>query len=220
MIVVGFSQLAKENISVLVYAHDPMCSWCWAFRPQLEQLLDSLPDDVRIMRLLGGLAPDSNEPMPETMRRHLQEVWRNITYIVPGTEFNFDFWKNCIPRRSTYPACRAVIAARNQGLEWDVKMTQSIQNAYYLEARNPSDNQTLIEIAKSMGLDVERFTDDLDSQQTQTTLHDEIRLSREMGISGFPSMMMKQGNQLTPLAVNYVNHLPTLQTIKSILNLN
>ncbi|MCY4052201.1 MAG: DsbA family protein [Gammaproteobacteria bacterium] len=217
---VNSAQSVKQDLGVLIYVHDPMCSWCWALRPQLDLLLHSLPNDFRIMRLLGGLAPDSNEPMPETMRRHLQEVWRNITHIVPGTKFNFDFWRNCIPRRSTYPACRAVIAARNQGDEWDEKMTKSIQKAYYLEARNPSDNQTLIEIAETIGLNVERFTDELDSQQTQRTLLDEIRLSREMGISGFPSMMLKRGNQLNYLPVDYTNHLSTLEAIKSNLDLS
>ncbi|MYB34502.1 MAG: DsbA family protein [Gammaproteobacteria bacterium] len=197
-----------------------MCSWCWAFRPQLDRILQSLPDNIRVVRLLGGLAPDSNEPMPETMRQHLQEVWRTIAHAVPGTRFNFDFWQDCIPRRSTYPACRAVIAARNQGIEWDEKMVRAIQQAYYLEARNPSEEQTLIEIAKTIGLDDRRFSQDLGSTQTQGTLLDEITLSRNLGISGFPSLMLKQGNRLSRIPVDYTGHLSTVEAIKSTLSIN
>lgn len=210
----------NENGGELIYVHDPMCSWCWAFRPQLDKLLQSLPGHIRIVRLLGGLAPDSNEPMPETMRRHLQGVWRTISYTVPGTRFNFGFWQDCIPRRSTYPACRAVIAARNQGIEWDEKMTREIQQAYYLEARNPSEDQTLIEIARTIGLDDGHFSRDLGSKKTQGTLLDEITLSRNLGISGFPFLMLKQGKQLNRIPVDYTDHSSTLEAIKSTLSIN
>ena len=53
--------------STLYYAHDPMCSWCWGFRPVWQSLRRQLPPAVRVVRLLGGLAPDNDEPMPEAM---------------------------------------------------------------------------------------------------------------------------------------------------------
>jgi hypothetical protein len=51
-------------VTTLVYVHDPMCSWCWGFDPVLRELVSSLPEGVAVRRLLGGLAPDSDEPMP------------------------------------------------------------------------------------------------------------------------------------------------------------
>ena len=128
---------------ILVYVHDPMCSWCWGFEPTRHAIVAGLPADTRVWRLLGGLAPDSEQPMPEPMRAALQQTWRRIEEMIPGTRFNFDFWTNNTPRRSTYPANRAVIAARLQGEACDSKMTGAIQRAYYLEARNPSDDSTL-----------------------------------------------------------------------------
>ncbi len=43
----------------LIYVHDPMCSWCWGFTSVYKQLVDQLPADIEIRRLVGGLAPDS-----------------------------------------------------------------------------------------------------------------------------------------------------------------
>ena len=45
--------------ATLYYIHDPMCSWCWAYRPTLMQLRENLPDDIRWQNVLGGLAPDT-----------------------------------------------------------------------------------------------------------------------------------------------------------------
>jgi putative protein-disulfide isomerase len=52
----------------LYYFHDPMCSWCWAFRPLWNEILTGLPENVIVQRILGGLAPDTDQPMPIEMQ--------------------------------------------------------------------------------------------------------------------------------------------------------
>ena len=47
--------------------------------------------------VVGGLAPDSAEPMPEAMQLALQNTWRTIQSRIPGTEFNYDFWRARLP---------------------------------------------------------------------------------------------------------------------------
>jgi predicted DsbA family dithiol-disulfide isomerase len=53
----------------LLYFHDPMCSWCWAFRPAFMALHARLPKVLTLRRVVGGLAPDNDQPMPEEMAR-------------------------------------------------------------------------------------------------------------------------------------------------------
>ena len=187
----------------LIYVHDPMCSWCFAFEPARRQLFDSLDGRVSIERLVGGLAPDSDEPMPATMRQMLQQTWHRIERVVPGTQFNFDFWERCEPRRSTYPANRAVLAAREQGAEFDEVMTARIQRAYYREARNPSDNETLIELAQDIGLDRSQFAEALVSPRIEAALRDEIGRARAIGVDGFPSLVMVDDNRPLRIAIDY-----------------
>lgn len=195
----------KPEPRKLLYFHDPMCSWCWGFGPALHALMAELPGDIQVVRILGGLAPDSDQPMPEEMRQHLQQAWKRIQVMVPGTRFNFDFWTECEPRRSTYPACRAVIAARRQGEDYDLTMTEAIQHAYYQEARNPSDVATLADIAESLGLDRERFERDLESDEVNQTLMVEINAAREMGIQGFPSLLLIDDQQARRVAIDHNN---------------
>ena len=114
-----------------------MCSWCWGFKPQWHKLQEALPDTVTTQYVLGGLAPDTNDPMPEPMQQMLQQTWHQIAQSIPGTQFNHEFWSLNTPRRSTYPACRAVLAARVQNAAFEEPMITSIQEAYYLHAQNP-----------------------------------------------------------------------------------
>lgn len=200
--------------SELFYVHDPMCSWCWGFAGVVRQLLSSLPENVMVHRLLGGLAADNNQPMPLDLQKSIQENWLRIENTIPGVKFNFDFWTVCQPRRSTYPACRAVIAARMQGAEYDEAMTVRIQQAYYEEARNPSDNETLIELAVELGLDQQRFSRDLLADNSQKVLLDEIHLSRDLHVDSFPSLVLKSGASVWPVTIDYLDAPPMLEQIE------
>ncbi len=202
----------------LIYVHDPMCSWCFGFSKTLQTLLDELPAGIKVQRLLGGLAPDSNETMPESTRNMVRQNWQRIEQAIPGVLFNYDFWDNCEPRRTTYPACRAVIAARQQGDDFDDLMTRQIQQAYYRQARNPSDDSTLIELAAEIGLDQQTFSDDLASNETQQSLLEEISLSRSLGVNGFPSLVLECNGRYELIHTNYTKSDPMLSQINTILN--
>ena len=187
-------------MATLYYYHDPMCSWCWGYRPVADQLFASLPAGVRLVNVLGGLAPDSDEPMPEELLQAIPGYWKNIEELL-GTEFNYDFWTECEPRRSTYPACRAVIAAALQ--EREGAMTDAIQRAYYLRAMNPSNLSTLETLATELELDTDQFATDIRSPRVEAELQRQVQFSRQSPIRGFPSLVLEQDGELIPVQQDY-----------------
>lgn len=190
-----------------------MCSWCWGFRPVLEQVKQALPGSIEVRYVLGGLASDTDLPMPQAMQNTIRETWERIQHEVPGTEFNYDFWTKCSPRRSTYPACRAIIACRMQQPELESEMLLSIQQAYYLLAKNPSDLDVLVGLAEQLGLDTRQFVDDIQSEVCQKILLEEIEFCREINITSFPSLVLKQGKSYTSLEIDYNNSKKILDQI-------
>lgn len=193
----------------LYYVHDPMCSWCWAFRPvyyQLkEQLAQDTQHDIELIRLLGGLAPDSDEPMSEKTRQYVLSNWQQIEKQVPTTQFNYQFWEKCQPRRSTYPACRAVIAASMQGAHYDELITYAIQQAYYLQAKNPSDLDTLIALAGEIGCDAQQFEKDIQANYTEDLLQQELKLARDLRLNSFPGFLLINQQQYRYIEPDYHN---------------
>jgi putative protein-disulfide isomerase len=198
----------------LYYFHDPMCSWCWAFRPFWKEIVAGLPDSVSNQRILGGLAPDTDQSMPADMQTKLKNVWLKIQQVVPGTPFNFDFWENCTPRRSTYRACRAVIAARQQAPEFEETMILAIQTAYYLQARNPANSSTLIELASEIGLDCALFSLDLESSSVHAALSKEIAFTRELAVNGFPALLLERAGIFTAISIDSFDSKAVLKQIK------
>jgi len=189
-----------------------MCSWCWGFRPSWDQLQQNLPQTVEVVGVVGGLAKDCDDPMPQNLRLTLQSTWHKIRGLL-GTEFNFDFWTECQPRRSTFQACRAVVAAAMQGSEKE--MIDAIQRAYYLRAMNPSDTETLLALALELDLDVDGFETDLNSGKLKVEFSRQLKLARTLPISGFPSLILQVNERLIPIDLDYQNYQPMLYQIES-----
>jgi putative protein-disulfide isomerase len=182
-----------------------MCSWCWGFKPTWNIVTKQLKGKIQIISLLGGLAPDSDEDMPLQIRDYVQSNWRRIEEKIPGTKFNYDFWTKCKPRRSTYPACRAVISARIQSPEFEMPMISAIQKCYYLDAQNPSDEHVLVTLAEELGLDANKFLLDLRSEKVSKMLLAEISLAKTMGMSRMPSLSLQNGGELKAITIDFLD---------------
>jgi len=208
--------------ATLFYVTDPMCSWCWGFHPQLEQLRAALPADIELRYVLGGLAPDSDEPMDDATRRYVQAAWDEVEARA-GARFNREFWTRCAPRRSTYPSCRAVLAAAAQDDDPGGAsvagprarlMFEAIQRAYYLQAQNPSDTSVLNGLAAELEpLDADRFAADLGSAAIEAQLQQGFALRRELGVSGFPSLVLVRGEARHVLLQGYATAQQVLQAL-------
>jgi len=197
----------------LYYVHDPMCSWCWGYRPTWLRLQERLPESIAVVYLVGGLAHDSDLPMTDEMQSGLTHVWHRIHNEL-GAEFNFDFWTKNQPRRSTYPACRSVLAAEkinNKGLE----MIEAIQLAYYTRAMNPSDISVLIQLAEEIGLDPHRFSDLMKQKSFEQEFKEELRFAHQLPIAGFPSLVLETGGRYIPIKLDYKDEQISLADIMS-----
>ena len=206
--------MASMSVNKLIYVHDPMCSWCWGYKPTWQKLESALANILPIEYRIGGLAADSDQPMSADMQLQLQGIWQNISNQL-GTEFNFNFWRECQPRRSTYPSCRAALIARSFNKE--PQMIDAIQQAYYLKAQNPSDEDVLIKLCEKIGLDPRLFAQQLHSNELKRRFDDELNYVRSLPIQGFPSLVLIRNNRAYPIAINYTDWRQSLTEIQSYL---
>lgn len=195
-------------MALVYYVHDPMCSWCWGYKPRLAELEQALPPGVDLVYLLGGLAADTEQPMPQEMQQFLQQTWRKIALQL-GTQFNHDFWHLNSPKRSTYPANRAVLAAEKQAA--GKAMITAIQQAYYLQAKNPSEFEVLVALAEQLNLDKQQFIADMQSEALNQQLMEQIEFARSLPIQGFPSLVLSQHGQQQALPLDYLDAQVTLE---------
>lgn len=172
---------------------------------------------MEIVYLVGGLAPDTTEPMPLATQQMVQQAWQRIEQTVPGVHFNWDFWSRNTPIRSTYPACRAVLAAKKQRAEAEPEpeMIRAIQTAYYQQAKNPSLPETLQACAREIGLNEAVFIEDLRSPAIESELQHQMQRARSMDGYSYPSLRLVHKNTVFPIAIDYLDHRIMLDEIQS-----
>ena len=93
-------------------------------------------------------------------------------------------------------------------------MILAIQQAYYLRALNPSDDETLVQLAGEIGLDQADFLQLLNSEETKLALAHEIEATHAMGIRSYPSLVLKTSQtSYWPISIDYTNHHAMLEQI-------
>ena len=185
-----------------LYVMDPMCAWCYGFQPELEAFLEKHPT-VKVDWIMGGLAPDSTQPMDDSLKQAISSYWHEIE-TKSQVRFNHDYWKLNTPYRSTYPACRAVIAASSLLKDGAKHMVKAIQSAYYKEAKNPSLEDTLIACAQSVRIDQDRFIERLHSTETEEQFQHHLGIAQQLQVTGFPALFFINDDNLAyPLTLGF-----------------
>jgi putative protein-disulfide isomerase len=176
---------------------------------------ERLQGKLDIAYVVGGLAPETDTPMSLEMQAYLQQTWRKVSQHT-GVTFNYDFWSLNIPKRSTYPACKAVLVARQAGLE--LAMYEAIQRLYYQRAGNPSEYANLYQLAEELGLERQEFIQQIHSDAIDGLLQQEIRLVERLGAQGFPGLVLQGCKHTHLIEHSYTNVEENLTRIQALIN--
>lgn len=182
----------------LIYVGDPMCSWCWGFAPEIEQLSAEHPVEV----VVGGLRPGpSAQPLGDRMAGFLREHWVEIAERT-GQPFDTEF----LERRDdwlydTEPAAVAVVTMREMNEPATLDYFTTVQKAFYADGRDVTDFDVLAELAGNHSVDQDQFRTQLDTDDAKKAAWADFNQARTWGISGFPTLIGElTGDRLALLA--------------------
>jgi predicted DsbA family dithiol-disulfide isomerase len=140
---------------------DPACPWSWAAEPALRRLMWEFEGGIEFAWVMGGLARSyENADLLDVVSIWLEDADAG------GMPSDPRIWtKN--PLESTYPACRAVKAAAQQGPEAESRYLRTLREGVMFERRKLDRPETLIDAAERSGLERRRFEDDLRSPASE-----------------------------------------------------
>ena len=190
----------KSEENALIYVGDTMCSWCHGFSPELDKLKSNHPE-LNFRLVMGGLRPYNTEKaidMAEFLRSHWVEIGERT-----GQPFSLDILDDPNFIYDTEPASRAVVVARLMNPEIEYEFFKAVQHAFYAGNKNTNDVKTYLEIAKEYDLDVAEYEKLFTSEEAQLHTRSDFKLSSDMGVRGFPSMILKVGSRFVQIANGY-----------------
>lgn len=180
-----------EPIGTLNYFGDPMCSWCWGFKPVLEQIDLEYPELTRVT-IMGGLRGGKPVPMGDDLASMIENAWNRIEEAT-GQPFNHEFWRKHRPLATTWPACRAVLTARELDPKRQWPFMVGMFEAYFTRALDPSVRATHLAVAEAQGFDPDQFGAMLDSPKIDEALTRDLQITQRYGVTGFPTVVLSIG---------------------------
>jgi putative protein-disulfide isomerase len=140
-----------------VYITDAACPWSWAREPVIRRLEREFGAGLRITSVMGGLAREFGSA-EALVAEWLDAADRSGMPVDPRL-----WWEG--PPRSSFPACLAVEAAREQGL--GEPLLRRLRVGLMCGRRKLDTTESLVEEARSVsGMDSARFRIDLASNAT------------------------------------------------------
>ena len=182
--------MSQNNLPVLWYFADPMCSWCWGFTPVIEDILTSYEGKLNCALVLGGLRTGATNAMTVEQRDEILHHWHEV-HKMTGQSFSFD---GAMPEGFIYdtePACRAVaaISGINAGLIFP--LFKAIQAAFYKSGLDVTQTTVLADIAHKLGVDQTVFLTEFESELTDKKVKAHFTQTRQFGVRAFPTLVLQ-----------------------------
>ncbi len=185
----------------LVYIGDPMCSWCWGFNPVLEALDARYDFPLRVV--VGGLRPGPNaEAMDDKMAAFIAHHWHQVE-AASGQPFDHAILQRRGWRYDTELPCVAVVAMRELAPERTLAFFARLHRAFYAEGVDITAADAYPALAGGFAPDVDAFMAALRSPGVKQRAWRDFAWARQMGVSGFPTLLLRSGEQWIPVTYGY-----------------
>ncbi|WP_462382913.1 DsbA family protein [Pseudomonas sp. Marseille-QA0892] len=186
----------------LIYVMDPMCSWCWGFAPVADALAAQAAEyGVSLHLVAGGLRSERSPIEPADRERYLG-YWRAVQ---ERTGQTFDVEAG-LPQGMAYdtePACRLLVTARKLDAARAWALVKRVQRAFYVGGQDTSASGILLGLAEAEGYESGAFASHFDSDAARERTRLDFAWARQLGISGFPTMLAERNGQLALLTNGY-----------------
>ncbi|MEM1357033.1 MAG: DsbA family protein [Bacteroidota bacterium] len=192
----------RDDVEI-IYVGDPMCSWCWGISPALNRLekaaaANSIPYRI----VLGGLRPNNsqewNAEFADFLRHHWEEVNKRS-----GQPFGYDLLEVTHFQYNTEPSCRAVVTARTINPKHESRFFELSQHRFYVQNEDPNEVEFYRPICQELGIDFEHFQTLFMSEEMKTATMRDFQLNRSWGVTGYPTVIFRKGEQLIAIARGY-----------------
>lgn len=185
----------------IIYFGDPLCSWCYGFGPEISKVIDHYKDSMDFELVMGGLRPYGKEKMSQ-LKDMLEHHWEEV-YKRSGQPFQYEILKNEDFVYDTEPPSRAVLAVKKLDPKLEFPFYKRVQKGFYFDNKNTNELTSYLDWVNEFNLDREEFTRLFESDSLKEETRKSFAYSQQLGVRGFPTTVLQQGENLFLLANGY-----------------
>ena len=189
---------APKKTVELYYVTDPICSHCWALEPVLRKFVDQYGKYFNMHTLMGGLLekwgdgpvdPGNGISGPSDVAGHWREVGEHSRMPIDGT-----VWYDN-PIESSFIPSRVYKVIQDKSPDLANTFLRRAREELFAFNKNIAQDEVLIDIVNSVGLNGEEIVHQSKLPEANTSLHEDFQRVRELGVRGFPTIVMVNEEQ-------------------------
>ncbi len=200
-IVFFYISCTAQDKPTLIYVGDPMCSWCYGFAPELSKAAAQLKDKVELKVLMGGLRPYNTEHI-NVMKNFLKEHWEDVN-AASHQPFNYAILDDPRFIYDTEPPSRAVLVVRHLQPESELAFFKDVQKMFYVKNTHTNVDKNYHYLLDKYDINKDAFDKAFHSDDMKALTKQDFIESQELGIRGFPSMILLKEGKYTLISNGY-----------------
>lgn len=180
----------KKPLEIYLFI-DPLCPECWALEPISKKLQIEYGRYFKLKHVLSGRLA--------TLYHRKNQKYENMAHIWErtasrsGMSCDGNLWFEN-PISTPYAASIAIKAAELQGRKAGIRFLRKLQEVVFLKKRNISEEEVLIDCAKSVGLDADEFVNDIHSSSAAKAFQCDLKITSEMDVQEIPTLVFFNEN--------------------------
>ncbi len=187
----------------LYYFFDVLCGWCYGFSPVIEQAEKDYGDRLDFFPISGGMVIGEREGPIGEVAGYIKQAYKDVERAT-GVQFGQGFLKNILePGKamfSSIPPALAMAAFKAQKPDQALSFAATLQKAVYYDGMEPANFPAYAAYFEQYGLDGQEQVQQMQAESTQEDAIQEFRMTQEIGVSGFPTVIMENNGQFFLLA--------------------
>lgn len=191
--VMEFIDLSAPQKKVdLYYVTDPICSHCWALEPVLRKFEAQYGQYFNLHTVMGGLLENWDDfadtangiTSPADVAGHWREVGEHSRMPIDGT-----LWHDN-PIESSFIPSRVFKVIHKQNPALANVFLRRAREALFAFNKNIAQDDMLIHLVNKVGLNGDEIVKQSKLPEADTSLQKDFQLVRQLGVSGFPTIVM------------------------------
>jgi putative protein-disulfide isomerase len=192
----------------LLYIYDPLCGWCYGFSPVIQEFAEKHQDHFDVGVISGGMITGERIGPIGEVAGYISKAYRDVEKAT-GISFGKSFLEGTMKKGTaiftSIPPSKAMAIFKTKYPDKALEYASSLQKAIYYDGVVPTNIEHFALLAESYGWNREEFLEKLDTQQAEDLMQRDFQISHELGISGFPTVLISVNDQLYVLARGYTN---------------
>lgn len=203
----------------LFYFYDPLCGWCFGFSPVIKALEEKFKEEVEFEAISGGMVLGDRVQPIRNMHSYLKDAMprlEEMTGVKFGEAYMEIFEEGSIALSSEMP-CIAMTVFKSMTSSSSIQFASALQNELYIHGKDLNELDNYKTIANQFNLPWDVFSEKMKSDLYKTKTYEEFTTSQEMGINGFPSVVLQVGEKGYLIARGYRNQIEMEAVINEII---